>query len=31
MLAAGFADVEVASRAFGGVLHRALTATRPGR
>jgi SAM-dependent methyltransferase len=29
MRAAGFADLEIVSRAFGGVLHRALTATRP--
>lgn len=29
MGAAGFTDLEMSSRTFGGVLHRALTATRP--
>jgi len=30
MRSAGFADLEVTSRSFGGVLHRALVGVRPG-
>lgn len=31
LLAAGFATVDVASRSFGGILHRALLGCRPGK